>query len=58
MKESDVEDLYGQGREQLWRSVGRNGTRVTFPAPAGALTVSSYDGTVVQIATTSAYYRT
>jgi hypothetical protein len=58
MKESDVEDLYGQGSEQLWRSAGRNGTRVTFPAPGGALSVSFYDGTVVQIATTSAYYRT
>jgi class 3 adenylate cyclase len=58
MTESDVEGLYGEGRESQWRSAGKTGTKVTFPAPAGVLFASFFNGKVIQIGTTSSYYRT
>jgi class 3 adenylate cyclase len=58
MTESEVEELYGEGRESQWRSAGKTGTKVTFPAPAGVLFASFFNGKVIQIGTTSSYYRT
>jgi len=56
MSESEVKNLYGGGREAVWRARGRTGSRVTYSGDVGALTVSFYDGKVVQVGTSSKYY--
>lgn len=56
MTESAVNDLYGRGAEGQWVARGRNGARVTYSGGGGALSVSYYDGRVVQIATTGSHY--
>jgi class 3 adenylate cyclase len=56
MSESEVKNLYGGGREAVWRARGRTGARVTYSGDAAALTVSFYDGKVVQVWTSSRYY--
>jgi class 3 adenylate cyclase len=58
MSKSGVEALYGSGRESPWRARGRGGVRVTYSAPGGTLSASYYGGKVVQVATSSSYYRT
>jgi class 3 adenylate cyclase len=58
MSKSGVEALYGPGRESPWRARGRGGVRVTYSAPGGTLSASYYDGKVVQVATSTSYYRT
>jgi class 3 adenylate cyclase len=56
MSESEVKNLYGGGREEVWRARGRTGSRVIYSGDVGALTVSFYDGKVVQVGTSSRYY--
>jgi hypothetical protein len=58
MTEAEVKRRYGSGSESQWLARGRNGTRVTYSGPGGALTVNFYDGKVVQVATTNSYYST
>ena len=58
MTESNVEGLYGHGIEEQWLSRGRNGMRRTYSGPGGALRVALYDGKVVQVSTSNAYYAT
>jgi class 3 adenylate cyclase len=58
MTEAEVKRRYGSGTESQWLARGRNGTRVTYSGPGGALTVNFYDGKVVQVATTNSYYST
>jgi class 3 adenylate cyclase len=56
MSEPEVKNLYGGGREGVWRARGRTGSRVIYSGDVGALTVSFYDGKVVQVGTSSKYY--
>ena len=56
MSEPEVKNLYGGGREEVWQARGRTGSRVTYSGDVGALTVSFYDGKVVQVETSSTYY--
>jgi class 3 adenylate cyclase len=56
MSESEVKNLYGGGREGVWRARGRTGSRVIYSGDVGALTVSFYDGKVLQVGTSSRYY--
>jgi Adenylate and Guanylate cyclase catalytic domain len=45
-------------RENQWLSGGRNGVRLVYSAPGGALTAALYDGRVVQVGTTNPYSAT
>ena len=56
MSEPEVKNLYGGGREGVWLARGRTGSRVVYSGDVGALTVSFYDGKVVQVGTSSKYY--
>ena len=58
MSKEAVEGLYGRGTESPWRARGRAGARVAYSGTGGALSASYYDGKVVQVATSSSYYRT
>jgi class 3 adenylate cyclase len=58
MSEREVKERYGPGIEGQWRSRGRAGDRITYSGDVGALTVSFYDGKVVQVTTSSSYYTT
>jgi hypothetical protein len=56
MSEPEVKNLYGGGREGVWLARGRTGSRVIYSGEGAALTVSFYDGKVVQVGTSSIYY--
>jgi class 3 adenylate cyclase len=58
MSEREVKERYGPGIEGQWRSRGRAGARITYSGDVGGLTVSFYDGKVVQVTTSSSYYTT
>jgi hypothetical protein len=58
MTKSDVEKLYGHSAETQWRSRGRTGPVLVFSRTGGVLSVSFYDGKVVQITTTDPRYAT
>jgi class 3 adenylate cyclase len=58
MREGEIEALYGEGRETQWRGEGRNGLTRTYAGPGAALSVSFFNGEVVQVFTKSSYYKT
>jgi hypothetical protein len=58
MSGSELEDLYGAGAKTEWLARGRNGSRLTYSGPGGALSAAFYDDRVVQIGTTISYYST
>jgi class 3 adenylate cyclase len=58
MSTSEVKALFGSAVERPWVAHGKNGTRMTYPAPSGVLAATFYDDRAVQLYTTSSYYST